>query len=325
MIISFDDSCWSLDNDNWKRSLTEVLVLLVLRSQHAVLADPDSMLNWCEEHLPLYVEYFRARLASAQGRANALRINVSPTGAAAVAGNPPWNLTAEATCELVNRPLRLVLENDTSDRLFVESTVSSFSGWCSNGWLTPAMGGGSAMEHDITATAGDVVARWRTFYLFDSDRLHPSELAAGWAPPGGDGCQGHRFEVVCAGMPRERWHRLERRSIENYLPQLVLQGVNPTATSTLFGSSVGTMAHFYNIKRGLAGDGVSPPNPNKAIRANRCHGFWTALPAIEISSLETGFGASISDEFQHVPSTHAWPADVLREMDALSEALQDAI
>lgn len=325
MIITFEDSCWTLDNDSWKRSLTEVLVLLSMHQQHTVVADHKAMLNWCTEHLRLYVDYFKTRLAAGQIRTNALKVKVSPIGAGAVTYDPPWHLTAEATREIVNQPLRLVLENDHSDRLFVESTVSSFSQWCSNGWISPVMGGGSAMEKDIATTSGNSVAKWRTFYMFDSDRLHPSELAAGWTPPNGDGCQGHRFEVACAGVPRARWHRLDRRSIENYLPQVVLNGVNSAATTTLFGASVGQMAHYYNIKKGLAGDGVSPSNPNKSIRANRCQGFWTSLAGAEISSLESGFGNSVSEEFRNVPSAFSWSADVLREMNALAEALQDAI
>lgn len=325
MIITFEDSCWTFDDNCWNRSLTEVLVLLGMRQQHTVLANPDAMLKWCTEHLRLHVEYFKTRLAAGQNRTNALKVKVSPTGGSAVTSDPPWHLTADAIRELVNRPLRLVLENDNSDQLFVESTVPFFSRWCSNGWISSEMGGGSAMERDIAATGGDVVAKWRTFYLFDSDRLHPSELAVDWTPPNGDGCQGYKFEVACADLPNSRWHRLERRSIENYLPQVVLDGVNSAATSALFGSSVGHMAHFYNIKRGLNGDGVSPADPKKTVRASRCKGFWASLPATEISSLKIGFGSSVSDEFRNVPSAYAWPADVLREMDALAEALQDAI
>ncbi len=325
MIVTFEDDCWSLDDDVWRRSLVEVLVLLAMRQQHSVWANPAAMLPWCGEHLRLHTDYFKVRLASAVSRANSLKISVSPTGASVVAGDPPWALTASAACELINRPLRVVLENDHSDRLFIESTVQSFSRWRANGWLTPAMGGGSAMKKDIAATAGDVVARWRTFYLFDSDRLHPSELAAGWTPPRGDSCQGHQFEVACGSIPRARWHRLERRSIENYLPAVVLQGVNAGAAATLFGASVGAMVHFYNVKQGLAGDGISPPNPTSAIRAARSQGFWTALRAAEITALETGFGPHVSNEFQNVPSAFAWPPDVLREMDGVAQALLDAI
>lgn len=325
MIIAFEDCCWTSNQDSWNRSLTEALVLLAIRQQHTVVANHNAMLGWCTVHLPLHVDYFKTRLAAGQSRSNALKIKVSSAGSSAVTSDPPWHLSAEAIRELVNRPLRLVLENDLSDRLFVESTVTYFSQWCSTGWISPAMGGGSAMEKDIASTGSDIVAKWRTFYLFDSDRLHPNELHEDWTPPNGDGCQGHKFELACTCLPNARWHRLERRSIENYLPQAVLNNVNPDAASTLFGSSVGRMGHFYNVKQGLKGDGVSPPDPKKSVRAARSQDFWATLSEAEILSLEVGFGRNISDEFRNVASTHAWTPDVLREMDAFSEALQDAI
>jgi len=325
VILDFDDSCWAHHDDDWQRSLIELLVLLAIHEQHSLLAAPEAMLPWCSNHLVLYVDYFKTRLASAQLRANALTIRISPNGATAVASAPPWALTARAARDLVSRPLRLVLENDQSDRKFVESTVPSFSGWCVRGWIAPAMGGGSAMGKDIAATSTDIVERWRTFYLFDSDRLHPSELAGSWGPPAGDGCQGHNFESACANMPRERWHRLNRRSIENYLPQPVLNAVNSTATSALFGNSVGVMAHYYNLKKGLAGDGVSPPDPKKAVRASRCQGFWSSLTPADIAALQDGFGPGVSNEFKNVPASHPWPADVIAEMNVLADALQDAM
>ena len=325
MILDFDDSCWSHEDDDWQRSLIELLVLVALHRQHSVLATPQAMLSWCCDHLKFHVDYFKTRLASAQLRANALTIRISPTGAEEVAGAPPWSLTANAAHRLVNSPLRVVMENDRSDRKFVESTVRSFSKWCENGWITPAMGGGSAMEKDIAATSADVAAQWRTFYLFDSDRLHPSELSATWSPPAGDGCQGYAFESACTSMPRERWHRLNRRSIENYLPLAVLSAVNSAVTSALFGVSVGDMAHYYNVKKGLAGDGVSPQDPKKTVRASRSHGFWNTLPSSTIGALEMGFGSRISAEFDNVPAHHSWCADIVREMNSLADALQDAM
>lgn len=283
------------------------------------------MIPWCANHLSVYVDYFKTRLASAQCRANALTIQVSPIGATKAVSAPPWQLTAHAARELVIRPLRMVLENDSSDRMFVESTVSSFSSWCGNYWIAPVMGGGSAMQKDIVATSTDVVERWRTFYLFDSDRLHHTELNTGWVVPNGDGCQGHAFELACAAMPANRWHRLKRRSIENYLPQTVLSVVDSVTTTALFSAAVGSMSHFYNIKKGLAGDGVSPIDPKKSVRATRCQGFWASLPPADISALEKGFGTDISHEFKNVPTFHPWSADIVAEMNDLTDALQDAM
>lgn len=325
MNIEFDDTCWASIEDEWNRGLIELLMLLVNRPQHSLLANPALMRDWINKYLILYGDYFTTRLAFSQSRANALKVKISIDGINQILGIPPWKITARAAYDLVSRPLKLVLENDHSDRMFVESTVPSFSGWCSNGWIEPTMGGGSAMKKDIQSTGSNDVARWRTFYLFDSDRLHPAELINNWSPPPGDGCQGYHFETACASMPQGRWHRLSRRSIENYLPEVILSAKNPTMALNLFDASVGNMAHFYNFKLGLAGDGVYPLNPKKTVRVSRSQGFWTSLSASSILALESGFGSNISEEFNNVPVNHAWPAPILNEMNSFSDALQDAM
>lgn len=325
MIVEFDDSCWSHTNVDWHRGLIELLMLVKRHAVHAVIASPHKMLPWCETHLPLFADYFKTRLTSAQPRTNALKILICPTGDSPPSSDPPWAMNAEAALAVLCRPLRVVLENDESDRLFLASTIPSFSAWCDRGWVESVMGGGSTMEGKIASAAESNVERWRTFFIFDSDRLHPSEFAVGWAPPVGDGCQGYRFEVLCNDMPRERWHRLERRSIENYLPDSILHPLDANVTATLFGQSVGPMAHFYNMKKGLRGDGVSPAVPGKIPRANRSQGFWTALPQAAVTNLEPGFGKKVADEFANVPAHHPWPASVVAEINALTDALQDAM
>lgn len=325
MIIDFEDSCWTHADPDWQRSLIELLIIVKRRDSHSVLAAPGMMLAWLEEHLRPFVDYFKARLAAAQPRTNSVRISVSPAGVASPVGEPPWTLSADATSEVVNRPLRLNLENDDSDRRFLASTVPSLSSWCARGWVEPVMGGGATMGAKITAAGADVVARWRTFFVFDSDRLHPDEFANGWAPPGGDGCQGYRFEVLCVAIPRQRWHRLERRSIENYLPASVLYPLKADLTATLFSPAVGIMAHFYNMKLGLRGDGISPAHPNKTVRAGRSQGAWMALPASDVATLEPGFGSNVADEFGSVPANYPWPSPVIAEMNLLADALQDAM
>lgn len=325
MILDFDDSCWTDTSADWQRSVVELLIQLKRFELHSVLANHGAMLRWCGVHIPLFQEYYRTRLASAQNRSNSLRISISPQGAQAVLGPPPWTLSAAGAADIVNRPLRLVLENDESDRCFLESIVPSFSAWCNRSWLVPEMGGGSAMGAKIKAAGANRVDSWRTFFVFDSDRLHPNELTVGWVPPSGDGCQGHQFEKYCAAIPSNRWHRLERRSIENYLPAVVLQPLNVDLTATLFSGAIGTMAHFYNMKNGLSGDGVSPVDPKKLVRASRSQGRWTGLSQNEVKHLEPGFGKDVAEEFRNVPKNHIWSTPVLTEMNRLADALQDAM
>ncbi|MFG6459887.1 hypothetical protein [Roseateles sp. BYS96W] len=325
MIVDFEDACWTTGSAEWDRSLVELLVLLVKNEQHAILADSNALLLWCARCLPTHVEYFKIRLAAAQCRANSLTVYVSVGGAAAAVGAPPWILTANAAQDIVSAPLRLFLENNKSDQMFVEATIPAFAKWRDSSWVTAVMGGGTAMQGDMKLAANDDVARWRTFFLFDSDRLHPDELNPGWAPPGGDRCQGHQFESLCAGLPANRWHRLSRRSIENYLPQAVLVPLNQQLAITLSSPSVGNMVKHFNFKEGLAGDGVSPPRATHAVRASRSKGFWLALTAAEVATLQNGFGSNVSNEFSNIPANYSWSHDVVSEAASLSDALQDAL
>lgn len=324
MILDFDDACWTHENDNWKRSLVLLLTAIVSAEQHSVLAT-TAMLTWCDQHLALFTDYFRTRLAGAQPRANALEVRISPVGKSVVTGSPPWALNADAARIVAERPLRLVLENDSSDLLFVKSTVSSFSDWHDKRWIEPVMGGGGAMTAKIDLAAADALERWRTFFMFDSDRLHPDEFVSAWSPPGGDSCQGHTFEVACASMPARRWHRLNRRSIENYLPSAVLQPLHPALTSSLLGAAVGRMAHYYDMKRGTKGDQFTRDGSQNLARWARSKGFWSALPQADVRALEQGYGRKVSEQFCNIPPNHAWSSDVIAEMTTLADALQDAM
>lgn len=182
------------------------------------------------------------------------------------------------------------------------------------------------MTKKIGDVAADPTRRWRSFFIFDSDRLHPDELDPAW--PGTrspDQCQGHNFERACALLPRGQWHRLERRSIENYLPKSVLPLEKEKLTEQLYSPEVGSMAWFFNMKGGLGLDGVHPAKPAQAIRAARSKGFWTSLDKDALEVLQHGYGADVARRFDHVPPSHPWPAEVLVEFDALSDRLLNAI
>lgn len=325
MNIEFDDACWEHDDDDWRRSLAKLLMALEAQAQHAVLADQQGLLDWCVTYLPLFVDYFRTRLAQAQPRPKGLEVTVAPSGADLISGAPPWNLLALPTLALVTRPLRMVLENNNSDLAFIQATLPRFRTWKDKGWVVPEMGGGSAMMADIQQTAADGLLRWRTFYLFDSDRLHPDELLSGWSAPSGDGCQGYVFERACTSMPATHWHRLNRRSIENYLPMSILHTVDAGTATALADPAVGQMVNFYNMKYGNMGDSATRAKTPNSIRIARSKGFWTSLPQPLQDALGRGFGEKVSENFAHLSPTHAWPADISSEVTALEERLQDVM
>ena len=90
-------------------------------------------------------------------------------------------------------------------------------------------------------------------------------------------------------------------------------------------SAVGIMSSYYNMKNGLQGDGIHPPNPDKRIRAMRSRGTWAALPPPVIDALKPGFGRTVSDHFATLPPSVSWASDILAETSRLSDIIQDAM
>lgn len=327
MNIVISDAAWFVDERNWETQLGTLLIELLQHPSHSVDADAGLMLKWCEGRIPLYAEELRALLLRSNPRANACEVTVQPDGSALLAGPPPWCLTASAALPLIRQPLRLFLENDDADWSFLCSVVASIAALKTRTALEVMHGGGSELLRKIADAGADDMKKWRSFFMFDSDRLHPSELHAGWSAPSGDGCEGFQFQEACknANIPTTRWHMLRRRSIENYLPQRVLEQENPDCTSVLFSMNIGEMLYFYNMKGGLEGDGIWPPNHKKHVRSRRSQSRWDALSSDEKNSLSADFGRSIADKFKSLPKNQSWDAEILDEGLNIASALLDAI
>ena len=327
MNIVISDAAWFVEERNWETQLGTLLIELLQHPSHSVDADAGVMIKWCEGRIPLYAEELRALLLRSNPRANACEVTVHPDGSALLAGPPPWCLTASAALPLIRQPLRLFLENDDADWSFLCSVATCIAGLKTRAALEVMHGGGSELKRKIVDVGADDMKKWRSFFLFDSDRLHPSELDSGWRTPSGDGCEGYQFQVACtiANIPSTRWHMLRRRSIENYLPQRVLEIEKPDCASVLFSANIGEMLYFYNMKDGLEGDGIWPPNPRKPVRSRRSQSRWDALSADEKNSLRAGFGKNIADKFKSLPKNQSWDAEILAEGVVIASALLDAI
>lgn len=327
MNVILADTCWNHHDSSWIHALCDLLVALGRRTHHPIAGDADRMERWCQSKIPAYVEIVRARLLGSTLRSNALQITIAPDGASAIAGSPPWTLTAGAALPLVEKPLCVFLENDESDLMFMQAMNIGIDGLIHSSAIEISHGGGSTMQAKIARAGANLQAQWRSFFIFDSDRLHPTELNPSWVPPRGDGCQGHIFETACAvsNVPQSRWHMLRRRSIENYLPLAVLSARDAACAAVLSSPSVGCMLYYYNMKKGLDGDGVWPLNPSKQVRASRSCGAWSALSTADRDGLQSGFGSNVAEEFRNVGSTHRWESDILAEADVLLAALYDAL
>lgn len=326
MNLIFEPGCWSDENADRRRALVDLLILVHKRPVHSVQADRETLVRWCKVQLPTHVEVLEARLGAAWPRAGAVDLHICPDGADQITGEPPWTLTASAAFRVLEEPLVLVLENQEADRIFLEALLPDLRSWRDTHGVRIEHGGGSDMLRRIEEVSAHPTRRWRTFFVFDSDRLHPEELCEDWeGPQPPDVCMGWNLERACREIRAARWRRLNRRSIENYLPREPLERRMPHVAGVLFGPQVGKLAHFYNMKRGLRGDGVHPPDPGRPQRAARSRGCWSALSQEDRDALNNGFGDKVAVAFNELPVDQRWPEDVLAEIAALSDQLQDAI
>lgn len=329
MKVIIEKECWTCDDAEWRADLVGLLDALRVHKQHSVQTRVDSLKEWCVEEAPSLLGSLLGRVNQSQPRADAVELRVHPDGVESVEHDPPWRLHAKTAASLVRQPLQLYLENVKNDANFLRAVLPELAQWESAKLLKLEHGGGSDMTTTIKDVALNGAARWRTFFLFDSDRLHPDELAPGWSAPSRDGCEGWQMHQALenAKMPPSRRHQLNRRSIENYLPQSLLSQRDATRAEALHSSAVGRMSWFFNMKKGFQHDLFikgDPERPNH-IRAARSRGFWTSLPEEIQAALRQGFGDDVATLFPQVPPDHAWPPDVRDEVAKLHIALLDAL
>lgn len=196
----------------------------------------------------------------------------------------------------LGQPFRAVLEDWRSDRAFLNAVARPEFRKALNdlerlGGLTFENGGGISnqalkLRTDAQGGAREVSRIWA---MFDSDALSPG------MPSG----QAAYAEQVCAnsGIP---FHRLERRSIENYLPREELRGwafskprgiAERRRVFEAFLELSDVQRHHFNFKAGFQGD------VRRADLAN-VGSLYDGLTAPVRAALETGFGEHIAETFQ---------------------------
>lgn len=223
----------------------------------------------------------------------------------AVVDSPDWEsvpprLPIGVAGPLLQRPLRLVLENRRYDRAFLESV--SFEPWrtrlrdaFSEGRLRPTHGGGlTEMKQRVEEFYQDPGERLRHWVVFDSDAREPGR-------PSQDSEQ---LRELCQSSGLGH-HQLKRRASENYLPQQAIHAWAHQATGNLrterrrkaetFSEMEPTQRHHFNMKRGFEGDrreGEEIPD---------FFGDWAAKP-----ELATGFGRNIARLFLDLEFQEDW-------------------
>jgi hypothetical protein len=121
--------------------------------------------------------------------------------------------------DFLNRPLCLLVEDKLSDMGFLGKTLPQLwrNKWqraVKRRWLEPEHGGGLTnmrriIEEDV---AHDTIRRLRLWALFDSDAVSPGKPS--------DASRLTKEACTALGLP---FHQLERRMIENYIPQRAMR------------------------------------------------------------------------------------------------------
>src|SRR3990167_7790631 len=179
--------------------------------------------------------------------------------------NPISTLSLDEAVSLLDHPLGLLVENAANDwhflrRMMRASERQRLQYAVSRRWVEVLHGGGADLVPRLHDRASTPEGALRTFVLFDSDRRHPDELDSSWTPTLSEACQGFLNEAEAKAKVADRYWRLNRRSIESYLPRAELeikvsntQGV-PTGAVDVFFRMQPEARWYFNMKKGLNGD-----------------------------------------------------------------------
>ena len=219
---------------------------------------------------------------------------------------------------LLDHPLGLLVENAANDwhflrRMMRASERQRLQYAVSRRWVEVLHGGGADLVPRLHDRASTPEGALRTFVLFDSDRRHPDELDSSWTPTLSEACQGFLNEAAAKAKVADRYWRLNRRSIESYLPRAELeikvsntQGV-PTGAVDVFFRMQPEARWYFNMKKGLNGD-------RPAENAHRSKNLYAGLTPADRDALCTGFGRNAADQFGESSSVDfTWDNDAVLE------------
>ncbi len=220
-------------------------------------------------------------------------------------------VSIDDTIDRLGRPFLLFLEDEQSDRSFLESVASTshrdrLRQMHQRGWIAfRSHGGISKIKKLLTQELEEFPEdNWRMFAIFDSDAPAPGKP--------------HRdaSELAQECTKRRVPHRmLGRRSIENYLTRRALEGwaeEQPNSDAirgrieALYGDSFNQRPerrHHFSMKKGFKG--MSPLDP-----------IYDGVPENIKRSLQGGLGTEVSGAFT---------PDFVRELDLREEGAWDEL
>jgi hypothetical protein len=132
--------------------------------------------------------------------------------------------------------------------------------------------------------------------MFDSDRLHPNELAENWQPnqivDAKKECPAHEWEKLAKEKLPKRYWRLQRRFIESYMPKAefsaALKDQDKTAAVEAFWRMGQDQRWYFQIKKGLKQDKQ---------HQSRQRGMYDTLSDSDKTALQSGFGKDFANHY----------------------------
>lgn len=291
-----------------------------------------------------------AKLLEASAELASRRSTDSPSITVIAGVESHWRrgeLSLSDAASFLRQPLKLYLENKTSDWQFLLAMANSalrreLKQAAAKDWLTTEGGGLGELEKRvdelIAATeAGSHQSRLRSWVMFDRD--------ADCDDPRNCSKDSDAVKQKCSSAALQGpWSfphvQLGRRSIENYLPLEALRARYPYGERDTQIAAVERLrtahpeaAFAYSMKEGIIKDASTVPgkerndlyhkwrNPpeglarDELLSADRLPILWQALPSSLRGELLFGFGNSIADEFGQAEAEGRWDDWFRREYD----------
>ena len=205
----------------------------------------------------------------------------------------PPRLSVRDLVQFISLPFRILLEDNVSDRGFLLKMATSdqrnfFVSRETDGHIVFEHGGGITSMARRVATIrerDDHQSRLSVWAMFDSDALQPMQPSSQ--------SESLKDKCVQAQIPH---HRLERRSIENYLPMNAISSwayARRTEREARFLALLelnDVQRNHYNFKHGFLGDAGRPAPGSGEL--------YNGLSGKTIAALQRGLGAGIANLFE---------------------------
>lgn len=233
-------------------------------------------------------------------------------------GDPEAILPLDDALKVLGQKLGFVLENAKHDWHFLLKIMSKsqrerIQRAVDADWVESVHGGGADIVAQLKTRLEHPHIALRTALMFDSDRLHPDELAPEWSPNQIIGskrhCNAYDWEILAQQKLPNRYWRLQRRFIESYMPESELsKAANGTALAAFaaFWRMSANQRWFYNMKEGFEKD---------KIHQGRKRDLYSDLLPADDMALQTGFGDKLARHYVNA---------VEREFDWDDAALEEA-